>query len=88
MGRVLYGPAESTTRIHSYLLRLNDANEHSFTDKELYFLIMGILGMTMIFVAYQLFRWLTGDNHVIRRAIERSSGSDEKDYHSGGNLQL
>ena len=65
MGKVLYGLVELVARIHSYLLRLNDANEFSFTDKELHFLIIGILGMAMIFVVYPLFKWLVRNNHVM-----------------------
>lgn len=65
MGKVLYGLVELVARIHSYLLRLNDANEYNFTDKELHFLIIGILGMAMIFVVHPLFKWLVRNNHVM-----------------------
>ena len=65
MGKVLYEMVELVARVHSYLLRLNDANEFSFTDKELHFLIIGILGMAMIFVVYPLFKWLVRNNHVM-----------------------
>ena len=50
MGNFLYGLVELVARIHNYLLCLNDANEYNFTDKELHFLIIGILGMAVIFV--------------------------------------
>ena len=65
MGNFLYGLVELVARIHNYLLRLNDANEYNFTDKELHFLIIGILGMAMIFVVYPLFKWLVRNNHVM-----------------------
>lgn len=65
MGKFLYGLVELVARIHSYLLRLNDANEYNFTDKELHFLIIGILGMAMIFVVHPLFKWLVRNNHVM-----------------------
>lgn len=65
MGKFLYGMVELVARIHSYLLRMNDANEYNFTDKELHFLIIGILGMAMIFVVHPLFKWLVRNNHVM-----------------------
>ncbi len=45
-------------RAHSYLLSLNDAHEAIFTDKELHFLIIGILGVAMLMVFYPLFKWM------------------------------
>lgn len=45
-------------RAHSYLLSLNDAHEAVFTDKELHFLIIGILGVAMLMVFYPLFKWM------------------------------
>ncbi|MCH5345340.1 MAG: hypothetical protein J1E64_15040 [Acetatifactor sp.] len=65
MGRVLYWLVELVARVHSYLLRLNDAYEYNFSDKELHFLIIGVLGMVMIFVVYPLFKWLARNNHVM-----------------------
>ena len=50
MKRFLYAIVEIIARIHSRLLELNDAYEYNFTDKELHFLIIGALGMAMIFV--------------------------------------
>lgn len=65
MGRVLYELVELVSRLHSYLLHLNDAYEYNFTDKELHFLIIGILGMAMIFVVHPLFKWLVKNDHVM-----------------------
>ncbi len=45
-------------RAHSYLLSLNDQHEAIFTDKELHFLIIGILGVAMLMVFYPLFKWM------------------------------
>lgn len=65
MGRVLYWLVELVARVHSYLLGLNDAYEYNFSDKELHFLIIGALGMAMIFVVHPLFKWLAKNNHVM-----------------------
>ena len=48
MKELLYGIVELLAKIHSYLLRLNDAYEYNFSDKELHFLVIGILGMMFI----------------------------------------
>ena len=56
---------ENIERIHSRLLELNDAYEYNFTDKELHFLIIGALGMAMIFVVHPVFKWLARNNHIM-----------------------
>ena len=53
------------TKIHHYILGLNDAFEYNFTDKELHFLIIGILGMVFIFAIYPVFRWLANRDHIM-----------------------
>lgn len=65
MRAFLYGIVEIIAKIHGFLLRLNDAYEYDFTDKELHFLIIGALGMAMIFVVHPLFKWLAKNNHVM-----------------------
>lgn len=45
-------------RIHSKILRWNDAHEYEFSDKDLHFLVIGVLGMVMIFVIYPIFLYL------------------------------
>lgn len=52
-------------RIHSYILSLNDSFETKFTDKELHFLVIGILGMAMIFVVYPIFKFLAKKNKIL-----------------------
>lgn len=65
MGKVLYWIVEKVAQAHSWLLRLNDAYEYNFTDKELHFLIIGAMGMGMIFVVYPCFKWLARHNHIM-----------------------
>ena len=65
MKTVLYLIVEVIAKIHNKLLSLNDAFEYDFTDKELHFLVIGVLGMVMIFVVYPIFKWLARNNHVM-----------------------
>lgn len=65
MSRFLYWIVELIAKIHGYLLKLNDACEYNFSDKELHFLIIGALGMAMIFVIHPVFKWLVKHNHIM-----------------------
>jgi hypothetical protein len=62
MRELLYFGVEIITRIHDKIMHLNDAFETNFTDKELHFLIIGLLGLGMIFVVYPLFKYLAKKN--------------------------
>lgn len=65
MKELLYGIIGWITQIHNYILRLNDAYEYNFTDKELHFLVIGILGMALIFAIYPVFKWLADRDHIM-----------------------
>lgn len=52
-------------KAHTYLLSLNDSYENSLTDKQLHFLIIGIMGIVMLMVLYPLFKWLAKKNLTI-----------------------
>lgn len=65
MKEVLYGLVRLMAKIHNYLMRLNDAFEYNFSDKELHFLVIGALGMCMLFVVYPLFKWLAQKKHIM-----------------------
>ncbi len=69
MKALLYWIVGWITRIHHYILRLNDAYEYNFTDKELHFLVIGILGMALIFAVYPVFRWLANREHIMTIAF-------------------
>ena len=49
---------------HSWILSLNDAYEQNFTDKELHFLVIGVIGMILVLAIYPLFKLLSR-NHVL-----------------------
>ncbi|MCD7752255.1 MAG: hypothetical protein LUI10_11050 [Lachnospiraceae bacterium] len=61
----LYAIVELFAEVHSQILTLNDAYEYNFSDKELHFLVIGILGMALIFVIYPLFKMLAATGHVM-----------------------
>lgn len=65
MSEFLYWVVGLIAKIHSYLLTLNDRYEYQFSDKQLHFLVIGILGLIMIFVVYPIFKYLATHNHVM-----------------------
>lgn len=65
MKQLLYSIIDLIAKIHGYILRLNDSYEYDFSDKELHFLVIGILGMALIFVVYPIFKWLARKDHVM-----------------------
>ena len=64
MVRFLYWIVEQIAKVHTYLLSLNDSFEYAFSDKELHFIVIGIIGMLMLFIIYPLFKALS-KNHVM-----------------------
>lgn len=65
MKEFLYKVVELIAYCHSKLLSLNDRFEYNFSDKELHFLVIGILGMCLIFCVYPVFKWLAKNDHVM-----------------------
>lgn len=65
MREFLYFIMEIIAEFHTKLLNMNNAYEYNFTDKELHFIIIGIIGMVMIFVIYPIFKWLAENDHVM-----------------------
>ncbi len=65
MKALLYEAVGYMARIHEKLLALNDSYEMNFTDKQLHFLVIGILGMAMVFLLHPIFLWLAKKNHVL-----------------------
>jgi len=63
MKELLYLGVGIVAKIHDKLMQMNDAFEVSFTDKELHFLVIGLIGMAMLFVIYPLFKYLARKNH-------------------------
>ena len=53
------------TRVHNYLLTLNNQFENSFTDKELHFLIVGAFGIALVLLLHPIFLWLSKTGHTM-----------------------
>ena len=65
MKEFLYAIVGWIARVHNNIMTWNDAYEQSFTDKELHFLVIGMMGMGFIFVVYPVFKWLEKHDHVM-----------------------
>ena len=65
MSEILYGIVKIIAKLHDYIMHLNDAFEYNFNDKTMHFIVIGILGMMMLFVVYPLFKWLAEKKHVM-----------------------
>ncbi len=65
MEQLLYFIVALIARIHNYIMTLNDSIETSFTDKELHFIVIGLLGLFLVFVIYPVFKWLANTGHTM-----------------------
>lgn len=65
MKELLYSIVGGISWVHTKISSWNDAFEHTFTDKELHFLVIGILGLLLIFLIYPIFKKLARDGHVM-----------------------
>ena len=65
MNTFLYGILDIITEALTYILSQNDAYEANLTDKQLHFIVIGIIGMAMIFIIHPLFTLLAKTNHVL-----------------------
>lgn len=63
--RLLYKIVECIAYFHNLILGINDSYEYGLSDKELHFLVIGIIGMGMIFLIYPVFKWLARRGHVM-----------------------
>ena len=65
MSTFLYQILDFINDTHSYILTWNDAYEKNFTDKELHFIVIGLVGMAMILLIQPLFSLLAKTGHVL-----------------------
>ncbi len=65
MEKLLYYIINIIYKCHSWFLSLNDAYEYNFTDKELHFLVIGVVGMAMLFAVYPVFKMLADGGHIM-----------------------
>lgn len=64
MSDFLYGIVRVITVFHNVIMTWNDSCETVLSDKELHFIVIGLLGMGMLFIIYPLFKILS-ENHVL-----------------------
>jgi len=64
MVRFLYYMVSGISRIHDKLLQINDTSALFLTDKQLHFVVMGLVGMGLLLVIYPLFLALS-KRHVL-----------------------
>lgn len=64
MVRFLYYMVSGISRIHDKLLQINDSSALFLTDKQLHFVVMGLVGMGLLLVIYPLFLALS-KKHVL-----------------------
>ncbi len=65
MKKWLYLAVEWMARIHDKLLTLNDGLDIPLSDKQLHFLVIGVLGMGLFFVIHPIFKALARHGHEI-----------------------
>lgn len=65
MTKFLYWIVELISKIHTFIMKLNDTYEYAFTDKELHFLVIGLLGIALLFLIYPIFNYLAKRNHIL-----------------------
>lgn len=62
---LLYQAVDWVAMVHDKIGRLNDHFEGTLSDKQLHFLVIGILGLLLVFMLHPIFLHLTKTNHVM-----------------------
>ncbi|MDO4485350.1 MAG: hypothetical protein Q4C46_02020 [Bacillota bacterium] len=65
MESFLYLVVALIARIHSYIMTINDQSSYGFTDKHLHFIVIGILGIVLVFIVHPIFKWLSDTGHIM-----------------------
>ncbi len=65
MSKYLHILVAWVTRVHNYIMTLNDSFETNFSDKELHFMVIGAMGLGLIMLIYPLFKLLANRNRVL-----------------------
>ena len=62
---LLYQAVDFAAMVHDRIAKWNDQFEGTLSDKQLHFLVIGILGLLLIFLIHPLFRHLAMTDHVM-----------------------
>lgn len=65
MKNFLYTIVAMIAKIHNSILTINDQVEYNFTDKELHFIVIGIIGLVLVLIIHPIFKWLSETGHVM-----------------------
>lgn len=52
-------------RVHEHILKMNDQYEMYLSDKQLHFIVMGLIGIVLVFAIHPLFLYLAKKKHVL-----------------------
>lgn len=52
-------------KIHNAILTMNDQSDIWLNDKQLHFVVIGILGILLIFCVHPVFLWLSRRDHIM-----------------------
>ena len=62
---LLYQAVNWVATVHDKISQMNNQFEGTLSDKQMHFLVIGILGILLIFIIHPLFRHLSKTNHVL-----------------------
>ena len=65
MESFLYFIVSLISKIHNLILTLNDQSSYGFTDKDLHFIVIGVLGLLLIIIIHPIFKWLSNAGHIM-----------------------
>jgi len=65
MRELIYNFITWVSRVHDSILSINDTGGYYLDDKQLHFVVIGALGMGLIFVIYPIFKWLANHGHTM-----------------------
>ena len=65
MKEFLYRMVDLVARVHDRILTLNDGFPAVLSDKQLHFLVIGVLGMLLFFAVHPVFRFLIRRGHEL-----------------------
>ncbi|MBO5995236.1 MAG: hypothetical protein J6Q41_06965 [Firmicutes bacterium] len=65
MRTIVYYLVNWIAGIHDKILSINDSRSFFLTDKQLHFLVIGLLGLLMIFIIYPIFKSLAENGHTM-----------------------
>lgn len=58
MTKFLYMIVGIIARIHTFILKINDSYEYALTDKQLHFIVIGLLGIALVIAIHPIFKLL------------------------------